>query len=399
MDHKQYAPMLPFLQAVPDPRKARGQRYPWLFLLLGVTAALLSGQLNGSAIAEWVAEHVPEIAGFLGMKVRRAPSHSTLRRAVRYVDVKALERVLAEHNHALDKKDRASGKVAGADGRSLQGQAIDGKEVRGAGAHGDKVHLLGLVRHGSGTVLAQQEVGQKTNEIPTVPKLLAGRDLKGVVITLDALNTQRLTAEVIIKQGGDYLMVVKENQPALYAAIETLFQDTPLPREDDRDTYGYPGKAHGRLEIRTLTCSAGLNGYLDWPGAKQVVKRCCLRTEIKRGKASFEVTYAVTSLDRGQAGARQLEALWRGHWTIENKDHYVRDVTLLEDRCQMHKGNAPEALAALKNALLAALRHRGWTNIAAALRYYGASARRALAFLTGRTLEPSSARAAQTCPP
>ncbi len=401
MDHEQYASFLPFLQAVPDPRKARGKRYPWLFLLTGVSAALLSGQVTGSAIAEWVAEHAQEIAALLEIEPPGAPSHSTVRRAVRYLDVEALERAMAEHSRALDKEDQASGRVAGAGAQPLRGQAVDGKEVRGAGAHGVKVHLLSLVGHGSGVVLGQQEVGEKTNEIPAVSELLAGRDLKGAVITLDAMNTQRATAQLIIDQDGHYLMVVKENQPGLYADIKTFFEGTFLPQEDDRDTYTSSGKRHGRLETRTLICSEGLSGYLDWPGAKQVAKRRCLRRIIRSGQASREVTYAVTSLDRQQAGARALEAFWRGHWTIENKVHHVRDVTLAEDRCQMHKGNAPRALTALRNALLNTLRHCGWTNIAAAIRYYGALACRALAFLAGfaRWPAPVGADHAFSAPP
>jgi len=398
VDHEQYASFLSFLQLVPDPRKARGKRYPWLFLLVGVSAALLSGQVTGSAIAEWIVEHAQEIAAFVRVKLRRAPSHSTVRRAIRYVDVEALERVMAEHNQALEGEKQASGSVAEAGSQPLRGQAVDGKEVRGAGAHGAKVHLLSLVQHGSGVVLAQQEVGEKTNEIPAVPQLLAGRDLTGIVITLDAMNTQRATAQLIIDQGGHYVMVVKENQPALYDDIKAFFEGTFLPQEDDRDTCTRSSKGHGRLETRTLSCSEGLSSYLDWPGAKQVVMRQCLRTVIRSGKASSEITYAVTSLDRQQAGARGLEAFWRGHWTIENKVHYVRDVTLAEDRCQMHKGNAPRTLAALKNALLAALRHCGWTNIAAALRYYGAFACRALAFLAGFAHWPAPVQAGNASP-
>jgi predicted transposase YbfD/YdcC len=389
---------MPFLEAVPDPRQARGKRYPWLFLLVGVCGALLSGQLTGAAIAAWVAEHALEIAAFLRIGLRRAPSHSTVRRAVRYVAVEALEDQMAEYIQALSQEDEISGTIAGTDGQPLQGQAIDGKELRGAGAHGEKVHLLGIVRHGSGAVLAQREVGAKTNEIPVVPELLAGRDLRGTVITLDALHTQRATAELIIAQGGDYLMVVKENQPTLHADIATFFQGSLLPGEDDRDTYTYSGKGHGRLERRTLTCSAGLCGYLDWPGAQQVAKRQCWRKVSKQGKVSNEVSYAVTSLGRRQAGARQLEALWRGHWTIENKVHYVRDVTLGEDAGQMYKGHAARALTALKNALLVALRHCGWSNIAAALRHYGAFAPRALAFLAGIALWPGPTPAASACP-
>jgi predicted transposase YbfD/YdcC len=386
VDQQQFTSLLPFLKAVPDPRKARGKVHPWEFLLVGVCGALLSGQLNGSAIAEWVAEHASEIAAFLRLKLRRTPSHSTLRRALRYVDIRALEARMAKFSQALDRGERASGRVVGAGGEPLRAAAIDGKELRGAGAHGAKVHLLSIVRHGNGFTLGQQQVEEKTNEIPMVLELLAGRDLRGTVITMDALNTQRSTAQMIIKQGGAYLMIVKENQPTLYEDIETFFAGTSLPQEDDRDTYSHSSKGHGRQETRTLTCSAGLGGYLDWPGANQVVRRCCWRKVIGAGKVSEEVTYAVTSLSRQQAGAQQLEALWRAHWTIENRVHYVRDETLGEDRCQMHKGNAPRALAALRNALLAALRHLGWENIAQALRYYGAHARRALAFLSGNVL-------------
>lgn len=398
MDHcGQYTPLLAFLKAVPDPRKARGKVFPWEFLLLGVCAALLSGQQTGSAISRWIAEHAQAIAAFARVKLRLTPSHSTIRRALRNVGVEALEDAVTEHNEALDKQDQTAGTLIGADGQPLRGEAIDGKEVRGAGAHGVKVHLLSLVRHGSGTTLVQEEVAVKSNEIPAVPELLAGRNLAGTVITLDALNTQRATAQRILTLGGDYLMIVKENQPTLQADIETFFQATPPRQEDERDTYTYSGKGHGRLETRTLTCITGLDGYLNWPGAKQVVKRRCQRVDCKSGKVEAEVTYAVTSLDRRRAGARHLELLWRGHWTIENKSHHVRDVTMLEDQCQMHKGNAPRALAALKNGLLAALRYHGWDNIAAAISHYAASARRALTFLTGNALGKDPARTTQAC--
>jgi len=386
MDRNKFTSLLAFLKVVPDPRKARGKVFDWQLLWALLCGAVLSGHASGSAIAQWVAEHGQEVAACLKLTVRRMPSHSTLRRALRYVDIEALERRVAQFNRTLDKARSVGGQAVGADRQPLRGAAIDGKDVRGAGAHGVNVHLLSLVLHGSGITLAQAEVGEKTNEIPAVPKLLAGRDLTGLVITVDALNTQRATAERIIAQGGHYLMVVKENQPRLYADIEDFFRGTFLPAEDDRETYHYSGKGHGRLETRTLTCSAGLSTYLKWPGAKQVAKRQCRRRCIKSGKRHNEVTYAVTSLERCQAGAQQLEELWRGHWTIENKDHYVRDVTLAEDRCQIHEGNAPRALAALKNALLAALRYLGWANIAEAIRYYGASVRRALSFLVGIAL-------------
>lgn len=385
MDQPQYTSLLAALKVVPDYRQARGQRYPWVFLWTAICGALLSGQHSGSAIAEWVEAHTPDVAAWLRLSLRRVPSSSTVRRALRHVDVEALERAMAAFVQTLDAQDTGAGVVVGLDGTPLRGQAVDGKAVRGAGAHGVKVHLLSVVRHGSGHTLAQREVGEKTNEIPEVLPLLAACPLQGTVVTLDALHTQRATAQGILDRGGDYLMVVKHNQPQLYADLEAYFRD--LPPEAARDTYRTVGKAHGRREWRTLTCSPGLADYLDWPGACQVARRQCHRVVIGSGETHDETTYAVTSLGPHRAGARHIAVLWRGHWTIENRSHYVRDETLGEDRCQMHKGNAPRALAALKNGLLVAVRHAGWNNIAQALRYYGVAAGRALALIGGQ-LEP-----------
>jgi len=98
-------------------------------------------------------------------------------------------------------------------------------------------------------------------------------------------------------------------------------------------------------------------------------------------KHPAEVTYGLTSLSRERVKLQHVEFFWRGHWTIENRDHYVRDVTLGEDHCQVHTGSAAQALAALRNGVLTALRHQGWENIAAAHRHYGASVQKALTLI------------------
>ncbi len=130
-------------------------------------------------------------------------------------------------------------------------------------------------------------------------------------------------------------------------------------------------------------CSAVLLPYLHWPGGQQVFQRTCRRVLSKSGKSSEKVTYGITSLARQRAQAYHLEQFCRGHWTIENRSHYVRDETLKEDRVQIHKGHAPQALAALRNGLLMTLRYHGWANTADALRYFDASVARTFAFLTG----------------
>ena len=140
-------------------------------------------------------------------------------------------------------------------------------------------------------------------------------------------------------------------------------------------------KGHGRLETRHLTCTDDLDDYLHWPGVQQVLRRECERVVLKTGEVTQAVSYAVTSLPACAVTLDELAALWRGHWTIENRRHYVRDVTLGEDACQMHTGQAPQALAALRNAVISLLRRAGWRNIAAGLRHYSASVQDALQFI------------------
>ena len=125
-------------------------------------------------------------------------------------------------------------------------------------------------------------------------------------------------------------------------------------------------KGHGRCEHRRLRSSDRLSGQLDWPDAAQV---CRLVRRVRRdGKTTLEVQYAVTSVPRSQAGARQLLAWWRGHWGIENRLHYVRDTAFAEDACRIRKGHAPQNLADLRNGLISWLRLTGHANIAAGLR-------------------------------
>jgi predicted transposase YbfD/YdcC len=230
-------------------------------------------------------------------------------------------------------------------------------------------------------------VADKSNEITAAPRLLAGRDLRGTVTTVDALLTQRELARQIRQQGGHYLMVVKANHPDLLAAITTLFGTPPPPAAADAaEQVSTCDKGHGRLDLRTLERSAALNTYLDWPEVGQVLRRTCQRVHLATGELEEEVTYGVTSLAPAEASAAQVEAVWRGHWTIENRVHRVRDATWGEDASQVRVGHAPQALAALRNGVLSLLRALGWTQIADAIRHYGAYAHRAIALLSSPTV-------------
>jgi predicted transposase YbfD/YdcC len=149
--------------------------------------------------------------------------------------------------------------------------------------------------------------------------------------------------------------------------------------EQHLDVAETSGKGHGRQERRRLQASTRLAGQLAWPGLAQV---CRLdRTTRRHGNWVTEIEYAITSVPRSSAGAAQLLAWWRGHWGIENRSHYVRDVTLQEDACRIRNGQAPQNFAALRNVAIALLRLHGHTNLAAAFRACAWKTQRLLAML------------------
>ncbi|MCL4531684.1 MAG: ISAs1 family transposase [Actinobacteria bacterium] len=207
------------------------------------------------------------------------------------------------------------------------------------------------------------------------PEVLKGLDLKGLVVTGDALLAQRELCKQIVEQGGEYLFIVKANQPTLMEDIAVLFADPPMkPAEVVQK-----GRHGDRQEVRKLEASSALAEYSDWPHLAQVCR--IERTVRRKGETKVEVAYAVTSLWPHEASPRRLLELNRGHWGIENRLHYVRDVTLGEDASQVRTGSAPQVMAALRNTTIGLLRMAGATNIAAALRRNSSHPEEALALL------------------
>jgi predicted transposase YbfD/YdcC len=358
MDEPQYSSLAVLFEALPDPRKARGRRHAWGTILPLIGAALVSGQRGMEAGSQWVAEHAEELCRLLRPPRQRLPSDSTLRRALRALDLDALGQRLAGFAAGLTV---AAGRAA-----PVTGLAIDGKAVRGANAHGAALHLVSLVRHDDARVLGPVAVAAKSNAITAVPRVLAGRDLAGAVVTLDALLTQRALARQLRQQGGHSLLVVKENQPALYAAIAQPFTgDLLVEPTDCAASVTTREKRHGRLTTRTLERTAALNGYLDWPDVGQVLRRTDHAIDLATGRVSHEVTYGLTSLPAATTTPAEVERHWRGHWTIESRVHYVRDVTLGEDDSRIR--NRPSVMARLRSVALNILRANGVQNVSQAL--------------------------------
>ena len=371
---------------VPDPRRPQGRRFPLAAILALAVAALLSNHLSVLAIAQWGKRQSPAVLVALGFPAGVTPHQTTLHRLFRKLDPLPLACALTDCFAPPRSPQR--------DRQGSVGIAFDGKAQRGRLACADQpeypVHMLSAVLHDCGIVLAQMPLdhtGEKAAaEQTAAPALVARLDWTGCVLTGDALYCHADLCATVTGAGGDYLLIVKENQPALLRAIATLFASradvalaaASLPAWDMREARTLD-KGHGRVEVRHLVASTALNDYLDWPGLAQVVM--IERRWWERGKRQEAVRYGITSLPAGVADAQRLLAFVRGHWQIENGLHYVKDVTLGEDRSLIRKGNGPSNMAMLRDTVVSLLHRAGWRTIAERLRFYSGNASAALALL------------------
>src|SRR5215208_4859564 len=354
------------LSELSDFRQPQGKRYELLPILLLCCVAMMCGCTSQSAIADWGRNYSHHWLYRLGFKRACAPSQSTLHRIFKGIDAFKLESLLS---HWCQQAFRAIGFSAPSD---LEGASFDGKLLCGSSKQkATQPHLLASLSHKLGLVLGQVAVSEKSNEITAANDLIEMLVLKGLVITGDAMFTQREVAKKVIAKGGDYLISVKANQPSLLEDIRQSFAqqwwmgDT-LTESKSVDAYA------GRIEERVLKASTAMQGYSDWPGLRQVLKMERKITFKRTGVMRQEEAYAITSLDERRARAERLLRLWREHWHIENKLHYVRDVTYREDKSQVRRGKIPQVMAALRNAAIGLIRESGATNIAAACRRYAA---------------------------
>ena len=366
-------PLIEVFAALPDFRQPRGKRHPLTAIFALACCAMLCGYRSYSAIAEWGRNYGVRIAQALGF-THAPPCAATLHTIFRHVNRDEFEAHLGAW------ADRVVGSLPRAPEMPEVAIALDGKTLRGSKKQGAPgTHLLSALAHRVGVTLAQCAVDDKTNEITAVEALLCQLVLEGRIVTMDALLTQRHVAQTIMDKGGDYVMIVKDNQPQLRADIELVF--TLPPAGDPQATAHMVDIGHGRIEQRNITTSEALIGYSDWPGLAQVFELGRHVMFPKTGKERVEVVYGVTSLRSERATPERLLTLVRGQWQIENKSHWVRDVTFDEDRSQVRCGNIPQVMAALRNTAIGLLRGAGYPNIAAACRQLAAQPLQALALI------------------
>jgi len=356
-------------QALGDKRKAKGKRYALATILLGIFLAKLSGEDKPSGIAEWVKLRGAWIVKLLGLKRESMPHHNTYRRVLaEAIDAEEFEQLVRKrHQH----RGKTGYQVV---------VAMDGKVVRGTidPETDEGLCLLALYLPGEGITLAQVAIPGHQNEITAAPALIQCVDLRNKVIIGDAMHTQRQVSIQIGTAGGHYLWTVKANHPQLRQDLRDWFdaEVSPLPGTGcppkDFRSVTRTNKAHGRIEVRTLTASSQLNDFLDWPFLQQVFRLERRITTSKTGKTRAEVVYGITSLPAEDASPDQLLHMLRSYWQIENGLHYRRDVTLQEDRTRFRNSTAAHNMAIINNLVLALIANTDQPFVPSARRFFAA---------------------------
>ena len=328
------------LDEINDPRKpSNGTLHDFQEILVIAIAAMLSDCDTVEDIAYWAYMKEAWLRRFLVLK-NGIPSEDTFLRIFRALDPKQFETAFRCW-------------VAGVVGALSGAIAVDGKTVRGSGTGGETaIHRVSAFATELGVVLGQEKVAGKSNEITAIPALLDALYLKGFLVSIDAMGCQKRIAKTITTKGGDYLLMVKGNQPSLLNAIEMTFISHHDAEGVDRQSH--VEKSHGRIvgQIASVLPAKGTVDLADWPKCKTIGRIDSIRV-VGEKESGLEQRYYISSRD---LSADQLAAAVRAHWGIENRLHWVLDVSFGEDGKTVCKDNAPQNLSLLRKIVLNLIR-------------------------------------------
>ena len=353
-----FASLLAALATVRDPRRAQGQRYSMRHLLLSSVLAVLAGATSYRAIITFIALQRERLNAVFGACFRRAPVVNTLRHLFLALDRDDLEVAFRQHACALN----ASAGVGGT--RTV---ALDGKTLRGSFDHVDDrraAHVLGAFASDAALILAHQELAGAPDEVTALPQLIADLGLTGVLFTADALHCQREGFAQAAATGNALLVRVKQNQPTLHGALAKLCaEQSPFSCYETVDR-----RRHGRQEHRCVEVfdTAGqLNA--PWQELITCVAQVSRLTYVKDTRSGLWPTREEVGYYACQArhDAKTLAHAIRAHWGVENRAHYVRDVSLDEDASRIR--HRPDVMARLRSLALNMLRAKGVENVREAL--------------------------------
>ena len=328
-----------------DPRREHLRYYELSHILFLCAVAVLAG-CNTCLEIEWFGEE--RCDWFQSMKLfpNGTPSHDTIGRVLRILNPRPFQVLFADWVRSI------IGPVAGV-------IAIDGKTSRSSG-DGDNVkpiHTVSVYSSETGLTLAHVDVGDKTNEIPTIPEVINNLDITGAFVTIDAMGCQTAIASAIREKKADYLLAVKDNQPLLHDSIRDYFADctTESWLEKNKHTFASTkSEGHGRTEFREAWVSPVVGNWIErskWKDIRQVV--CNRNTRIIKGSITIEDRYFITS---STLPAKHILSSVREHWGIENKVHWILDVIFDEDQCRLRKDHSAKNISTIRRWVLNMLR-------------------------------------------
>lgn len=328
-------------RTVPDPR-ADNSRHDLLEILFIALAAVVCGAEGGEDMEEFGRAKEGLLRQILRLE-HGIPSHDTFSRVFRLLDPPSFQKAFRRFLAAFAKSS----------GINLTGVvAIDGKALRGAyerGRRATPMHMVNVWAVGARIVLAQCKAPGR-NEVEGALQVLALLSLKGCIVTADALHCHRKFAAGVLKQEGNYVLALKENQSALYADAGRLFRRTRKRSVAEHlDPCTHDRREWRRAVVVRDNRMAKKHGF---PGIVAVGRVTC-RRRVVGGRSEPLVRYFLLSK---YASAKRLLQTTRSHWSIENQMHWVLDVILDEDRNRTRKDNAPENLAVLRGLALNILR-------------------------------------------
>lgn len=345
MKDKIEASILAHFSTIDDPRQSYLNDHPLINIIAIALCAVIAGAEGWTQVELFGQNRQAWLSRFLDLS-NGIPSHDTFGRVFARIDPEQFRQHFVNWVRAAFQLT---------DGQVV---AIDGKQLRRShdkGGRQSAIRMVSAWATASRLVLGQRKVSGRSSESRTIPKLLELLDVSGCIVSIDAIGTQKKIAEQIIRQGADYILPVKENQPQLLEDISLFFK---LAEHNDfakvAHTYHRTvDKRHGRMEIRECWAVDGtdnldfLRHAAEWTGLRTIVMIRSQRTI--KGKTSLETRYFITSLPNN---ARRILAAKRSHWGIENGLHWVLDIAFREDDSRVRQGNAAQNLAIVRHMAL-----------------------------------------------
>jgi len=334
--------MLEYFKEMKDYRQSWKIRHLLEDIIVIIICAVVSGAENIAEIGLYAKCKETWLKTILKLP-NGIPSTDTIERFMRYMDSKEFKRSFLHWVRNVAKV--TNGEII----------PIDGKALRGSKDNGNKaINMVSAWAVNNGVVLAQEKVSEKSNEITAIPKLLKVLEIKGCIVTIDAMGTQKSIAEAISGKGADYVLSLKKNHELLYNDVETFYKNCCLADSSFENTVHdsliETDTGHGRIETRYYYITNNLSQIKEageWAGLKSIGMTISER-EIK-GVKTTTVRYHLCSIEPD--AVKYADAV-RGHWAIENNLHWILDVVFREDEQRNRKDNSPENMAIIRHSVL-----------------------------------------------